>query len=53
MSDDHTTQAISAYSDKLIETPSIDRKAKEGAIFKNFFVTNAIERSCLQANTVI
>ena len=28
MSDDHAYQAISAYSDKLINTPNIDRIAK-------------------------
>lgn len=42
MSDDHTTQAISAYSNKLMDTPNIDRIAKDGAIFKNFFATNAL-----------
>ena len=30
MSDDHAYQAISAYSNKLIQTPNIDRIAKEG-----------------------
>ena len=30
MSDDHAYQAISAYSDKLIQTPNIDRIANEG-----------------------
>ena len=30
MSDDHAYQAISAYSDKLIETPNIDRIAQQG-----------------------
>ncbi|MGB0392690.1 MAG: sulfatase, partial [Flavobacteriaceae bacterium] len=29
MSDDHAYQAISAYSDKLIETPNIDRIAQQ------------------------
>lgn len=42
MSDDHTRQAISAYGSKLIETPNIDRIAKEGAIFNQSFVTNSI-----------
>ncbi|MEC3905718.1 sulfatase [Tamlana sp. 2201CG12-4] len=42
MSDDHAYQAISAYSNKLIETPSIDRIAKEGMLFKNACVTNSI-----------
>ncbi|MCF8361602.1 MAG: sulfatase, partial [Prolixibacteraceae bacterium] len=42
MSDDHAYQAISAYSDKLIETPNIDRIAKEGVLFSNASVTNSI-----------
>ncbi len=41
-SDDHTQQAISAYGGKLMQTPNIDRIAKEGAIFTNSFVTNSI-----------
>tara|TARA_B100000242_G_scaffold63741_1_gene39053 strand:+ start:34 stop:276 length:243 start_codon:yes stop_codon:yes gene_type:complete len=32
MSDDHAFQAISAYSQKLIQTPNIDKIAKRGAI---------------------
>ncbi|GAA4810826.1 sulfatase [Litoribaculum gwangyangense] len=42
MSDDHAYQAISAYSDKLIKTPNIDRIAKEGILFTNASVTNSI-----------
>ena len=42
MSDDHAYQAISAYSDKLIETPNIDRIANEGILFTNACVTNSI-----------
>ncbi len=42
MSDDHAYQAISAYGYDLIETPNIDRIAKEGAIFNHSFVTNSI-----------
>lgn len=42
MSDDHAYQAISAYSDKLINTPNIDRLAKEGMLFTNASVTNSI-----------
>ncbi|HNU42966.1 MAG TPA: hypothetical protein PKH83_10750, partial [Cyclobacteriaceae bacterium] len=30
MSDDHAYQAISAYDNRLIETPNIDRIAKMG-----------------------
>ena len=42
MSDDHAYQAISAYSDKLIQTPNIDRIANEGILFTNACVTNSI-----------
>ena len=42
MSDDHAYQAISAYSDNLMQTPNIDRLAKEGAIFTRATVTNSI-----------
>jgi arylsulfatase A-like enzyme len=42
MSDDHTQQAISAYGHNLLQTPNIDRLAREGAIFRSSFVTNSI-----------
>lgn len=42
MSDDHGYQAISVYSDKLIQTPNIDRIAREGVLFRNSFVCNSI-----------
>jgi len=42
MSDDHAYQAISAYSDRLITTPNIDRIAEEGMLFTNACVTNSI-----------
>jgi arylsulfatase A-like enzyme len=42
MSDDHAYQAISAYSDRLISTPNIDRIASEGILFTNACVTNSI-----------
>jgi len=50
MSDDHAYQAISAYSDKLINTPNIDRIAKEGMLFSNACVTNSI---CAPSRAVI
>ncbi len=42
--DDHAYQAISAYGDprKLIETPNIDRLAKEGVRFDRALVPNSI-----------
>lgn len=42
MADDHAYQAISAYSDKLLKTPNIDRIADEGMLFTNACVTNSI-----------
>ncbi len=50
MSDDHAYQAISAYSDKLIKTPNIDRLADEGMLFTNACVTNSI---CAPARATI
>ena len=41
-SDDHTSQAISAYGSKIAKTPNIDRIAKAGAILYNNVVTNSI-----------
>ena len=43
-SDDHAYQAISAYNDprKLIETPNLDRIAKEGMRLDRCLVTNSI-----------
>lgn len=42
VSDDHAFQAISAYGSKLMQTPNIDRLAKEGVIFNKAYVTNSI-----------
>ena len=42
MSDDHAFQAISEYSDKLINTPNIDKIAHQGIIYNKAFVTNSI-----------
>ncbi|MBK8501836.1 MAG: sulfatase [Saprospiraceae bacterium] len=50
MSDDHAYQAISAYSKKLINTPNIDRIAREGLLFTNACVTNSI---CSPSRAVI
>jgi arylsulfatase A-like enzyme len=43
-SDDHAYQAISAYGDarKLLDTPNIDRIAKQGVRFDRCLVTNSI-----------
>lgn len=42
LSDDHAYQAISAYGNRLINTPNIDRIADEGALLRNNFVGNSI-----------
>lgn len=42
MSDDHDANAISAYGGGLVQTPNIDRLAKEGMLFRNAFVGNSI-----------
>ncbi len=42
MTDDHAYQALSAYDNRLIETPNIDRLATEGMLFKKAFVSNSI-----------
>ncbi|WP_262916830.1 sulfatase family protein [Aestuariivivens insulae] len=42
MTDDHTTNAMSCYGSNLIETPNLDRIAKEGILFNNCFVNNSI-----------
>ena len=41
-SDDHATQAISAYGSKINQTPNIDRIAEQGALFEANFCTNSI-----------
>ncbi len=42
MTDDHAAHAISAYGSRVNETPSLDRLAREGLLFRNAFVTNSI-----------
>lgn len=42
MSDDHDADAISAYNKQFINTPNIDRLAKEGMKFNKAFVGNSI-----------
>lgn len=45
MSDDHASQAVSAYGgilSDILPTPNIDRIGREGAILQNCFVTNSI-----------
>ncbi|MCM1300310.1 MAG: sulfatase [Alistipes senegalensis] len=50
MTDDHTSQAMSCYGSLLVETPNLDRLAREGMLFENCYVSNAISgpsRACI------
>ncbi len=50
MTDDHTAQAMSCYGSLLVETPNLDRLAREGMLFENCYVPNAISgpsRACI------
>lgn len=50
MTDDHTAQAMSCYGSLLVETPNLDRLAREGMLFENCYVSNAISgpsRACI------
>ncbi|MBT5378246.1 MAG: sulfatase-like hydrolase/transferase, partial [Opitutae bacterium] len=48
--DDHATQAISAYGSNLNRTPNLDRLAREGMLFRRCLVTNSI---CAPSRAVI
>lgn len=50
MCDDHSYQTISAYDNRFINTPNIDRIASDGVLFTNSFVANSISgpsRACM------
>ncbi|MDF9830925.1 sulfatase [Parabacteroides sp. PF5-6] len=50
MTDDHSFQTISAYDQRYIRTPHIDRIGQEGVVFRNSFVANSISgpsRACM------
>ena len=50
MCDDHSYQTISAYDQRYMQTPNIDRIANEGARFTNSFVANSLSgpsRACM------
>lgn len=50
MTDDHTCRALSCYDTTLLHTPNLDRLAREGMLFENCFVANAISgpsRACI------
>jgi arylsulfatase A-like enzyme len=42
MTDDHSFQTMSAYDDRFIQTPNLDRIAREGRLFTHSFVSNSI-----------
>ena len=50
MCDDHSYQTISAYDQRYMQTPNIDRIANEGVRFTNSFVANSLSgpsRACM------
>lgn len=50
MCDDHSYQTISAYDQRFIQTPNIDRIANHGVRFTNSFVANSLSgpsRACM------
>ena len=50
MCDDHSYQTISAYDQRFIHTPNIDRIASDGVRFTNSFVANSLSgpsRACM------
>ncbi|MCH5329245.1 MAG: sulfatase [Coprobacter sp.] len=50
MTDDHTAQMMSCYDTRYIETPNLDRIARDGVRFTNSFVTNSLSgpsRACM------
>ena len=50
MTDDHACRAVGAYGGGILETPGIDRLAKEGVRFERAFVTNGL---CSPSRAVI
>ena len=50
MTDDHTTQAMSCYGGRLLQTPNMDRIASEGVRMDNCYAVNALSgpsRACI------
>ena len=50
MCDDHSYQTVSAYDQRYMRTPNIDRLASEGLLFERFFQATAMSsptRQCL------
>lgn len=50
MTDDHTAQMMSCYGNSPVQTPNLDRIAREGVRFSNSFVANSLSgpsRACM------
>lgn len=50
MTDDHTAQMMSCYNDTYVQTPNLDRIARDGVRFVNSFVANSLSgpsRACM------
>lgn len=50
MTDDHTAQMMSCYDNRYVETPNLDRIAKDGVKFVNSYVANSLSgpsRACM------
>ena len=50
MTDDHTAQMMSCYDNRNVETPNLDRIARDGVKFVNSFVANSLSgpsRACM------
>lgn len=50
MTDDHTQQMMSCYDHRYMQTPNLDRIARDGVRFTNSFVANSLSgpsRACL------
>ena len=50
MTDDHTAQMMSCYGSRFVQTPNLDRIARDGVRFTNSFVANSLSgpsRACM------
>lgn len=50
MTDDHTAQMMSCYDTRFVETPNLDRIARDGVRFANSYVANSLSgpsRACM------
>ena len=50
MTDDHTAQMMSCYDNRYVETPNLDRIARDGVKFTRSYVANSLSgpsRACM------